>query len=79
MRIVGAAYLLWLAYTTLRSARRAIDGHGDVGSGRWYLRGVLISLTNPKIMLFYLAVLPQFLGTRRNPERRWPSSARSTS
>ncbi|MEW1902990.1 MULTISPECIES: LysE family translocator [unclassified Streptomyces] len=67
VRIVGAAYLLWLAYTTLRSARRAIDGHGDVGSGRWYLRGLLISLTNPKIILFYLAVLPQFLGDAEDP------------
>ncbi|MFE5833153.1 LysE family translocator [Streptomyces sp. NPDC056488] len=67
VRILGAAYLLWLAYTTLRSARRAIDGHGDVGSGRWYLRGLLISLTNPKIILFYLAVLPQFLGDAEDP------------
>ncbi|MFJ4867127.1 LysE family translocator [Streptomyces sp. NPDC088757] len=67
VRIVGAAYLLWLAYTTLRSARRAIDGHGDVGTGRWYLRGLLISLTNPKIILFYLAVLPQFLGNAEDP------------
>ncbi|KOX37177.1 MULTISPECIES: LysE family translocator [unclassified Streptomyces] len=67
VRIVGAAYLLWLAYTTLRSARRAIGGHGDVRAGRWYLRGVLISLTNPKIILFYLAILPQFLGNAEAP------------
>ncbi|MFJ4337383.1 LysE family translocator [Streptomyces sp. NPDC088915] len=67
VRILGAAYLLWLAYTTLRSARRAIGGHGDVGTGRWYLRGLLISLTNPKIILFYLAVLPQFLGDAEDP------------
>ncbi|MET9933591.1 MULTISPECIES: LysE family translocator [unclassified Streptomyces] len=67
VRVLGAAYLLWLAYTTLRSARRAIGGHGDVGTGRWYLRGLLISLTNPKIILFYLAVLPQFLGDAEDP------------
>ncbi|MFF5634999.1 LysE family translocator [Streptomyces sp. NPDC012825] len=67
VRIVGAAYLLWLAYTTLRSARSAIGEHDDVGAGRWYLRGLLISLTNPKIILFYLAVLPQFLGNAEAP------------
>ncbi|MGW2459458.1 LysE family translocator [Streptomyces sp. NPDC001356] len=68
VRILGAAYLLWLAYVTMRSARRAIDGHGDVTAGRWYLRGMLVSLTNPKIILFYLAVLPQFTGNAENAE-----------
>jgi threonine/homoserine/homoserine lactone efflux protein len=68
VRILGAAYLLWLAYVTMRSARRAINGHGDIATGRWYLRGVLVSLTNPKIILFYLAVLPQFMGSAEHPE-----------
>ncbi|MFI9771287.1 LysE family translocator [Streptomyces sp. NPDC052415] len=68
VRMLGAAYLLWLAYVTLRNARRAINGHGDIATGRWYLRGVLVSLTNPKIILFYLAVLPQFIGDAENPE-----------
>ncbi|MFK8905970.1 LysE family translocator [Streptomyces sp. YS-3] len=68
VRILGAAYLLWLAYVTMRSARRAINGYEDLATGRWYLRGVLVSLTNPKIILFYLAVLPQFIGSAENPE-----------
>ncbi|WP_437035152.1 LysE family translocator [Streptomyces sp. enrichment culture] len=68
VRILGAAYLLWLAYATMRSARRAINGNGDIAPGRWYLRGVLVSLTNPKIILFYLAMLPQFIGSADNPE-----------
>lgn len=68
VRILGAAYLLWLAYVTMRSARRAINGHSDIATGRWYLRGVLVSLTNPKIILFYLAVLPQFIGSAEDPE-----------
>jgi threonine/homoserine/homoserine lactone efflux protein len=68
VRILGAAYLLWLAYVTMRSARRAISGHGDIAAGRWYLRGVLVSVTNPKIILFYLAILPQFIGSAENPE-----------
>ncbi len=68
VRILGAAYLLWLAYSTMRSARRATNRHGDIVTGRWYLRGVVVSLTNPKIILFYLAVLPQFIGSAGNPE-----------
>lgn len=67
VRILGAAYLLWLAYVTARHARRAISGHGDVTAGRWYLRGVLVSITNPKIILFFLAVLPQFIGSADDP------------
>ncbi|MFE3037867.1 LysE family translocator [Streptomyces canus] len=67
VRILGAAYLLWLAYVTMRSARDAINGHHNIATGRWYLRGVLVSLTNPKIILFYLAVLPQFIGNAQNP------------
>ncbi|MFF1284765.1 LysE family translocator [Streptomyces sp. NPDC058299] len=66
VRILGAAYLLWLAYVTMRHARRAISGHSDITTGRWYLRGVLVSVTNPKIILFFLAILPQFLGSAEN-------------
>ncbi|MEU7717296.1 LysE family translocator [Streptomyces tibetensis] len=68
VRILGAAYLLWLAYVTMRNARRAVNGHLDIATGRWYLRGAWVSLTNPKIILFYLAVLPQFIGSAANPE-----------
>ncbi|MFJ5997949.1 LysE family translocator [Streptomyces sp. NPDC092370] len=67
LRILGAAYLLWLAYVTMRHARRAISGRSDITAGRWYLRGVFVSITNPKIILFFLAVLPQFIGGADNP------------
>jgi threonine/homoserine/homoserine lactone efflux protein len=66
VRIFGAAYLLWLAYVTLRHASRAINGPGDIEAGRWYLRGMLVTVTNPKIILFFLAVLPQFIGSAEN-------------
>ncbi|MFE6162162.1 LysE family translocator [Streptomyces sp. NPDC056486] len=63
LRIFGAGYLLWLTYTTIRNARRMIGEHSDIAADKWYLRGVLVSLTNPKLMLFFLAVLPQFTGS----------------
>ncbi|MER5373376.1 LysE family translocator [Streptomyces sp. NPDC002553] len=68
VRILGAVYLLWVAYGTLRNARRALHGHSDIETGRWYVRGMLVSLTNPKIILFFIAILPQFIGSAENPE-----------
>lgn len=66
VKLFGAAYLLWLAYVTIRSARHAATGPGSVPAGRSYLRGVLVSLTNPKLILFFVAVLPQFIGDAQN-------------
>jgi threonine/homoserine/homoserine lactone efflux protein len=64
--LFGAGYLLWLAYVTVRNARRKATDPSEIAAGPWYLRGVLVSLTNPKIMLFFLAVLPGFVGDARN-------------
>lgn len=66
IKLLGAAYLLWLARGAIRDAR---EPHVDVelATGRWYLRGATVSLTNPKLILFFLAVLPQFLGDAPEP------------
>jgi threonine/homoserine/homoserine lactone efflux protein len=75
IRWLGVAYLGFLAVQAFRSAVRgsypALDGDGD-GDGdgttagrraRAGLRqGFLSNITNPKVLAFYLAVLPQFLG-----------------
>jgi threonine/homoserine/homoserine lactone efflux protein len=68
VKVFGAAYLLWLAYTTIRTAHHLASHPTDVRAGRPYLRGVVVSLTNPKVILFFLAVLPQFMGTAQNAE-----------
>lgn len=62
VKVGGALYLLWLAWTTVRAAQRGGGAVGEAPAGRSYLRGVLVSLTNPKLILFFLAVLPQFMG-----------------
>lgn len=62
VKVIGAGYLLWLALGTIRNARRRTETHEAVVTGHPYVRGLLISLTNPKIILFYVAVLPQFMG-----------------
>jgi threonine/homoserine/homoserine lactone efflux protein len=64
----GIAYLLFLAVQAFRSAIRG--KYQDVGAGaraegqgmRGWRQGFLSNITNPKVLVFYLAVLPQFLG-----------------
>ena len=65
MKLVGAAYLAWLAITTLRHARD-VSALDEVRAERWYLRGLSASLTNPKLILFFLAILPRFTGHASN-------------
>jgi threonine/homoserine/homoserine lactone efflux protein len=64
VRLAGAAYLLWLAYATLRGATgapfapRALPAVPD---GVLFRQGLIASILNPKVALFYLALLPQFI------------------
>ncbi|MCP9967162.1 LysE family translocator [Actinomadura madurae] len=61
LRYAGAAYLVYLAYRTLRGGRE--DGELDLEPRplrRVYLDGALVNVLNPKVVLFFLAFLPQF-------------------
>jgi len=63
VKIVGALYLLYLAWGALRSGSALrFDAGAAAGSVRGsYVAGVLINLTNPKIILFFVTFLPQFI------------------
>jgi len=68
LQVFGAAYLAWLAYSTFRNARHARpDRPADTEHRHWFRRGLIVNLTNPKVMLFFLAFLPQFLGRTAHP------------
>lgn len=68
IRLAGAAYLAWLAVSTLASARRAgLAGQGAPSDQRILGRAVLTNLTNPKIILFFAAFLPQFARAGHGP------------
>lgn len=57
----GAAYLMYLGVSSLRKPGSVGQGSDDAGSGwRWWAKGVGVSGMNPKVLLLFLAVLPQF-------------------
>ena len=62
IKFAGVAYLLWMAWSTLRGGG-ALDIRGTEPSSaaRIVRRGVLLNLLNPKLPLFFLAFLPQFV------------------
>jgi threonine/homoserine/homoserine lactone efflux protein len=64
----GVAYLAYLGVQALRSARRGeyapLDGNGLASTAQnaaGWRQGFISNITNPKVLVFYLAVLPQFL------------------
>ncbi len=62
IRWIGIAYLLYLAYLLGRSSLRAGALEAAAPQARRPLRkGLLTSLLNPKGMMVYLAILPQFM------------------
>ena len=64
VKIAGALYLLYLAWGALtRGAALKLEaGGGAAGTLRGaYMTGLLINLTNPKIILFFVTFLPQFI------------------
>ena len=64
IRWAGAAYLLWLAWKTLRSPIGG-DDTGPVRPARAFRDGLIVNLSNPKVILFILAFIPQFIDPAR--------------
>jgi threonine/homoserine/homoserine lactone efflux protein len=67
LRLVGAAYLVWLGIQSLLAARRGYSNSETVQSAARrepspFRQGLLTNLFNPKIALFYTTFLPQFIG-----------------
>lgn len=62
LKLVGAAYLLFLAWSAFRASANRIDGKEQElpDATTLYRRGIIMNLTNPKVAIFFLAFLPQF-------------------
>jgi threonine/homoserine/homoserine lactone efflux protein len=63
LRSIGAAYLVWVGYKMLRHPRRTfLATEQSAGGGRAaFVKGVLTNLLNPKVGIFYVSFLPQFV------------------
>jgi len=63
VRWLGAAYLIWLGVRTLlgRSAARSTAPTVAMGRRRTFVNGFVLQAANPKALLFFVALLPQFI------------------
>lgn len=62
LRIAGGLYLTWMGWGAMRSRGGTGPGAALPGSARsLFLRGVLANAINPKVALFFLSFLPQFV------------------
>ena len=72
IKIAGAIYLVWIGLQALRSAWRGYDGEAThaaprerAGGAALFLRGALTNALNPKVAVFFIAFLPQFVDPAR--------------
>lgn len=65
VKYVGAAYLIYLGVKSLRSVGATFNSARDTETGvslwRAFRQGVLIDVLNPKVAMFFMAFLPQFV------------------
>lgn len=63
LKILGVLYLLYMAWATLKEqGSLSVEADGTKHSaGRMILRAVLVNVLNPKLSIFFLAFLPQFV------------------
>jgi len=67
---LGVAYLVWLGIQALRSQGSHMSVNGQVsqkGDKKFFQQGVLIAVLNPKVAIFFLAFLPQFVEVGAGP------------
>ncbi|MCB1389838.1 MAG: LysE family translocator [Rhodobacteraceae bacterium] len=63
IRWAGVAYLVWLAWGALRAS--GLPEVPPVSPRRAFRQGLAVNLTNPKVILFVLAFIPQFVDPAR--------------
>lgn len=70
VRYAGAAYLIYLGVRALRDGGRAAAAPGEVPAlalRRAFSQGIVVNILNPKVALFFLAFLPQFVDPAAGP------------
>ena len=67
IKLIGAAYLVWIGWQMIRAAGvRDNAASPPTPRGGFFLQGLLVCLGNPKQLLFFGALLPQFVDPARD-------------
>jgi threonine/homoserine/homoserine lactone efflux protein len=68
VRFAGAAYLVWLGIKLIRAPAAAIDVDASPPPprGGFFLQGLLVLLSNPKVLVFFGAFIPQFVDMEKD-------------
>jgi threonine/homoserine/homoserine lactone efflux protein len=68
LRLAGAAYLVWLGIKLIRAPAEGISAEEapPPPRGGFFLQGLLVLLSNPKLLIFFGAFLPQFMDMSRD-------------
>ena len=61
LRWIGTGYLLWLGLRMLLSRAKPPSASASTAASRSLLRGIIVQGSNPKALLFFVALLPQFI------------------
>lgn len=69
LKLLGAGYLLYLAWQAFHAHdARLTTGKDKARTARaYYVRGIIMNVSNPKVAVFFLAFLPQFTEPQRGP------------
>ena len=61
VRFAGAAYLVWLGIRLIRFPVEGVKADAPPPRGGFFLQGFLVLLSNPKVLVFFGAFIPQFM------------------
>ena len=80
LKWIGVAYLLYLGIATWRAPVRTFHEEKEEARGAKdiFLKGFLVNITNPKAMIFYVAILPQFIDVERPQPAQYAILAATT-